>query len=226
MKIDFSRKGFTLVELVVIVALFALVLSLGISSVGCSLRENARQDSCRAKLNILGRAIIMYGDPNKGYIPVWDDPSKHTMETNDNRLYGLNSNAKTPGNKLLLGGYMGMNLKKVKKDMASKTFRCPSDQKNFNGKDAASYIYMPLFDGSEDAKRRMIIGRDNPGAALVYDIHSALTQRNTGGAAKLPAKGGNHPSVIQILYFGGHDGAIAFEKGDKITFHELDQITY
>lgn len=226
MKIDFSRKGFTLVELVVIVALFALVLSLGISSVGCQARENARQDSCRSMLINLGKAIIMYGDPNKGYIPTWDDPSKHTMATNDNRLYGLNSKTKTPGNKLLLGGYMGMNSKKVTKDMVSKTFRCPSDKKNFNGKNAASYIYMPLLDESEDAKRRMIIGRDNPGAALVYDIHSALTQRNTGGAAKLPAKGGNHPSVIQILYFGGHDGAIEVKKGNKITFHELDQIIY
>ena len=108
----FLVRGVTLVELVVIVALFALVLSLGISSVGCQARENARQESCKSKLNILGMAIKMYGDINKGYIPTWDDPSKQTMETNDNRLYGLNSNTKTPGNKLLRGGYIGMNLKR------------------------------------------------------------------------------------------------------------------
>ena len=174
--------------------------------------------------------MIMYGDPNKGYIPIWDGDNRNNLATNDNNVYDTQdaTSTVTPGNKILLGGYMGMTLTEVDKKSAEKTFKCPSDGDIFDGKKAASYIYMPVNNKkyNEYPKRRMIIGRDNPGGALVYDMHSGLIPGDTGGAAKLPKKGGNHSDVINVLYFGGHCGTVLVPKDKKVDFTVIDQITY
>ena len=129
-KVFFSRKEFTLVELIAIVSLAALVLSIGPSADRGAARENARIKSCASKLKQLSLGMFMYADENKGYISVWNDDNKHTMGTNDNRIYELGTSKYTPGNKILLNGYMGMNLQTVGQADAEKTFKCPSDSKN------------------------------------------------------------------------------------------------
>lgn len=225
-----SARSFTLVELAVIIAISAMILTVTILATGCgqySPFEKDRKDACAAKLKTLGTAILMYGNDFKDYVPVWDDENKQSMATNDNKIFKIGSDTTTPGNKLLLGGYMGRNLSSVDADSAEKTFECPSDKKNFNAKrGTASYIYMPLENNEENAPRRLIIGRDNPGAALMYDIHSVLQSGNTGGAAKLPNKGGNHKDAIQVIYMGGHTNAVQITSKAKLTFSDLDEIAY
>ena len=198
-------------------------------------RERARSASCISKLNNLGKAIIMYGDPNKGYIPCHDTAATNEMAaaTNEIFVYGTSGDGDTttatPGNKILLGGYMGMNLKGVKKDNAEKTFKCPSDSANFDktATKSASYMYMAkATDGTAktDGKRRMIIGRDNPGAALAYDLHTKLVAGQTLGGVTAANVTNNHPTAINVLYFGGHNGSV--NTNQDVDFGILDQITY
>ena len=244
----FSRKAFTLVELIVIVSISALLLTVTMLITGCgndsggsgsssgssgskgALDNKNTRAACISKLNDFGKAIMMYADVNKGFVPVWDGENRNNLATNDNNVYDTQDAASivTPGNKILLGGYMGMNLTSVTKDAAKKTFACPSDGNIYDGKQASSYIYMPVNSKSynEYPKRRVIEGRDNPGAALMYDMHSALVAGDTGANAKLPKKGGNHTDSINVLYFGGHTGQVRVKSDQKVTFKELDQITY
>ena len=228
------KKQFTLIELLVVIAIIAILAAMLLPALSAA-RERARSANCISKLNNFGKAIIMYGDPNKGYIPC-DDGLTGTIATDiTNVIFDYSSAGKassaTAGNKILLGGYMGMNLTEVKKDNAEKTFKCPSDSTNFDkttAEKSASYIYAPIK--TEDAsnyKRRMIIGRDNPGAALMYDIHTKL-QTNAKGATTLSAN--NHPTAINVLYFGGHNGTVNANQNVEFkgaaNVAGLDQITY
>ena len=210
-----------------VIAIIAILAAMLLPALSAA-RERARSASCISKLNNLGKAIIMYGDPNKGYIPVDDDGAAVTDAIFKVAAASDAELTKTPGNKILMGGYMGMNLTEVKKDNVEKTFKCPSDSANFVDTDGtASYIYAAIDTDATDAKRRMIIGRDNPGAALMYDIHTKI-QATPKGDATLTAN--NHPTAINVLYFGGHNGSI--NANMNVTFDGksssagLDQITY
>ena len=206
-----------------VIAIIAILAAMLLPALSAA-RERARSASCISKLNNLGKAIIMYGDPNKGYIPAFDSVADDETSTTD-VIYDLSDDTATPGNKILLGGYMGMNLTEVKKDNAEKTFKCPSDSANFAETTGyASYVYAFI---SEDAKtkaagcRRVIIGRDNPGAALMYDMHEKLA---TGPKGSAKGSKNNHPTAINVLYFGGHNGSV--NTNQDVDFGILDQITY
>ena len=216
-----------------VIAIIAILAAMLLPALSAA-RERARSASCISKLNNYGKAVIMYGDPNKGYVPTDDDSDGTAANAVTNLIFDYSSAGKalttTSGNKLLLGGYMGMNLTEVKKDNAEKTFKCPSDSANFDktAEKAASYVYAPIAtEVAADYKKRVIIGRDNPGAALMYDIHTKL-QTNAKGAATLTAN--NHPTAVNVLYFGGHTGSVNANqnvefKGAASTA-ALDQITY
>ena len=226
------KKSFTLIELLVVIAIIAILAAMLLPALSAA-RERARSASCISKLNNYGKAIIMYGDPNKGYVPTDNSSDGTAANAVTNLIFDYSSAGKaltaTSGNKLLLGGYMGMNLTEVKKDNAEKTFKCPSDSANFDktAEKAASYIYAPIAEDNAAYKKRVIIGRDQPGAALMYDVHTKL-QTNAKGAAELAAN--NHPTAVNVLYFGGHTGSVIANKnvefkGDASNAG-LDQITY
>ena len=228
------KKQFTLIELLVVIAIIAILAAMLLPALSAA-RERARSASCISKLNNIGKAIIMYGDPNKGYVPTDDDSDGTAANAVTNLIFDYSSTGKaltaTSGNKLLLGGYMGMNLTEVKKDNAEKTFKCPSDSANFDktAEKAASYIYAPIAtEVAADYKKRVIVGRDNPGAALMYDIHTKMTGKNAKGAAELAAN--NHPTAVNVLYFGGHTGSVnanqAVDFKGAAGVAGLDQITY
>ena len=224
------KKQFTLIELLVVIAIIAILAAMLLPALSAA-RERARSANCISKLNNFGKAIIMYGDPNKGYIPCHDAAADNEVTTADNEIYAASaagdSTTVTPGNKILLGGYMGMNLSAVKEDNADKTFKCPSDSNHFDKASKASYIYMAIAtDGGTDkakGKRRMIVGRDNPGAALMYDIHEKLAA-GPKGAMTIAAGKNNHPTAINVLYFGGHNGTV--NTTQNVDFGIIDQITY
>ena len=66
-------RGFTLIELLVVIAIIAILAALLLPALSRA-REKARQASCKANMNNVGRAIILYANDYKGmYVPFSDE---------------------------------------------------------------------------------------------------------------------------------------------------------
>ena len=69
-----TRCGFTLIEVLVVIGVIALLVAILLPSLARS-RENARAVVCRTQLSQWGKAMIMYADTFKGYLPFEERPN-------------------------------------------------------------------------------------------------------------------------------------------------------
>src|SRR5687768_10281296 len=65
---DSKRKGFTLVELLVVIGIIALLISILLPALGKA-RESAKKTQCASNMRQLSLALVMYTDANKGIMP-------------------------------------------------------------------------------------------------------------------------------------------------------------
>ncbi len=65
-----ARGGFTLVELLVVIAVIAMLISILLPVLGRA-REQTRAVMCESNLRMLGLAVQMYADGNRGWFPEW-----------------------------------------------------------------------------------------------------------------------------------------------------------
>ena len=206
------KKQFTLIELLVVIAIIAILAAMLLPALSAA-RERARSANCVSKLKQIGLGEFMYSGVNKDYVACPDA----ALPFNTNVVGDSTATASTlPGNKLVLGGFMGMNVTEVKADAFEKLFKCPSDSTNFTagGTTTASYFNW-VYNGDTGAKKRVIVGRDNPGAATWWDMEKC------------------HPKATNICYLGGHVASlpesIATAAGSApgdAAYKKLDQITY
>ena len=222
------KKQFTLIELLVVIAIIAILAAMLLPALSAA-RERARSANCVGKLKQIGLAEFMYAGQNKDYVAtpgsaaitaditaIADSVKISADDTDYSTAYPVEA-----ADKLLIGGFTGMNIKKTTKDAKEKMFKCPSDSANYAA-DKMSYANLILVDSAEtNGKRRLIAGRDNPNAATWMDLHKGIGANNN-----------NHPTGLNVCYLDGHVGGKVIKDTQAANFGSkngakfYDEITY
>ncbi len=193
-----SNNAFTLVELLVVVAIIALLVSILLPSLGRA-KDLTRETICLTRLGGQMRAVFMYATDNNDFIPTGpEDPLSSTfpypgMPADPCRQFATN--------RLWIGmlkTYDGCGLLIKSRALSAEFFFCPGDDssdpdeelaklRDQGGEDAyGSYLYRQLDQAG--SSRLGNLGNNDDGVpvwALLMDLNSEMpgqpTRRNHSG---------------------------------------------
>lgn len=127
------KRGFTLVELIIVIAIIAMLATLALPEVEKSI-ERARAAACLGNLRQIGVAVNLYANDNEGRLPFINNPARPVYTDPEDLPEG--ETAKTM---LEAFGPYGIE---------ERTLRCPSDAagENLFASEGTSYEWRPFFD--------------------------------------------------------------------------------
>ena len=186
-------KGFTLIELLVVIAIIAILAALLLPALSRA-REKARQATCKANMNNLGRAIILYANDYKGMYVPFSCERTHPY----NRWSSSDDGARRYWHHILMD--MGL----VSKDLSrGSTVACPSRQ---NAPLGFGYNrHFLFFDRSTDTAVSEPKGRA-PTQRRVKIAHKTIVLGENGQYTSQMTRSKTYPNVGDFPGTQGADG--------------------
>ena len=202
------KKRFTLIELLVVIAIIAILAAMLLPALSAA-RERAKVANCINTLKTLHTAVVLYAQDFDGYV-VGQGVSSYAI----NPLIATTTGS--PWLIFMTNGYLG-DVPKVStpvyKAFYERYYKCPSDTEHF-GDYGSGGAYASYFAwtgrGNATIPARMLIGRDNPGVAIMND---ASKQISTAARAESMA----HKNLVNVLYLGGHVSSVLIKDTDPVA---------
>ena len=212
MKRTQRTKGFTLVELLVVIGIIALLISILLPSLNRA-RETANRAKCSNNLRQIALADIMYANDNKGVFPrTASDTASDATDITPYQGTAAWTNpfdaATTQNNNVAAAMFLLLRTQ----DITSEVFICPStnhtrdtfngdlvgNRTSFYGPDNLSYSHQTPFITAAQFRLNVSLSSDypvasdmNPGTVAPDDVHVAET---------------DPPSLMKNANSNNHDG--------------------